>query len=82
MSSKGNDKFNFSYIDSQLQVTCGVCHHIFDESPGIDNFTFNCPKCNRYFRLMYGIKILSQEEIEKYIKITGVKASRISFKDL
>lgn len=80
---KGLDKFEIVFVESHIKVTCSVCHYIFDEFPASEDLIFSCPKCNRFFKLMIAVKVLTQEEIDAHLRMgDNTKANRITFKDL
>jgi protein-arginine kinase activator protein McsA len=79
---KGLDKLKIVFVDTHVEVTCGVCHHTFEDFPATDDLTFPCPKCHRFFKLEVAIRPLTQDETDRHLKVGVRKANQVSFKNL
>jgi len=80
---KGLDRFKVVFIDAHITLECAVCNFTSDVFPATDELIFECQKCNRYFKLVYAVRPMTQDEIEKHTKLKAeAKSNRISFNDL
>lgn len=80
---RGLDKAKVVFVEAHAEMVCAVCNYTFDAFPGTDGLIFNCPKCNRYFKLSAKIKPLTKEEIASHEEHrTRNTSNRNSFNDL
>lgn len=59
------DRVKFHQVDAMVEVNCAVCDKAFYEFPDMDDNVFECPKCKRLFRLLYGVKAVDRQLVIK-----------------